>query len=545
MKYIKNRRLLISLLLVIAMLVPTQAFGATGLDGDKKVVNYAALGDSLTAGVMFDSTPEKPSVGLSFADYIAEDLQNVELLGSFEKPFAVPGATTIDLLTALSKPEMQFKLQSTDMITISIGANDFLQVLKTNPDRLKDPVEVGKIMNQIAQNYGASMQIIRKVNPTAQVYLMGYYNGFYKYPEDQQQPIIQLTNMVNDIIKGIALATNSHYVPTYDKIAENPSKYLPNPANVHPSLAGYMAIADEFWKKMSKNLPVNTTRIAGENRYETAIKISQAGWKESAQAVILARGDDFPDALSGAPLAYDSDSPILLTHSDALDPNVKEEIARLNPQVVYILGGNVAVSPEVEQEIIDMDIKTHRFDGADRYETSAKIGAFLPSSDTAVVANGTKFPDALAVASYAAENAYPIILTKQNEIPKASAKLLKNYPKSLAIGGTAVISEDLFNKLPGATRYGGADRYETAAIIARDLNPSYKAFVSTGLEFADALTGSVLAAKTDNSFLLVHPEKMQNAVLKAKEELGIYHFTILGGPKAVSPTIEKELQGVK
>ncbi|WP_053216155.1 cell wall-binding repeat-containing protein [Guptibacillus hwajinpoensis] len=539
MKVSINSRLLLSLLLVIAMLVPTQAFATIGSEEEKNV-HYAALGDSITAGVDFNN-----KIGLSFADYIAQDLQRVELLGSFEKPYAVPGATTMDLLTALSQPEMQFKLQSTNMITISIGANDFLQVLKTEPERLKDPLEVAEIMKQLTENYATSMHIIRKVNPTAQVYLMGYYNGFYAYPEEQQQPLIQLTNTVNEIIKQIALATNSYYVPTFDKIAEDYPTYLPNPSNVHPSPAGYMAIADEFWKQIRTNLPVSTTRIAGENRYETAIKISQAGWKESAQSVILARGDDFPDALSGAPLAYDADSPILLTHSHKLDPNVKEEIFRLNPQVVYILGGDVAISPEVEQEIIDMDIKTHRFGGADRYETSALIGAYLPSSDTAVVANGTKFPDALAVASYAAENAYPIILTKQNEMPKASAKLLKNYPKSLAIGGTAVISEDLFNTLPDATRYGGADRYETASIIARELNPSYKAFVSTGLEFADALTGSVLAAKTESSFLLVHPEKMQDAVLQAKEDLGIYHFTILGGPKAVSPSIETELQGVK
>lgn len=521
------------------MLVPTQAFAATDVVGEKNVVHYAALGDSLTAGV--DSNNK---IGLSFADYIAQDLQRVELYGSFDN-FGVPGDTTIDLLNDLSKPEMQFKLQSTDMITISIGANDFLQVLKSDPSRLQNEEEVKKIMNQLTENYVASMQIIRKVNPTAEVYLMGYYNGFYAYPPEKQQPLIQLTKTVNEIIKEIALLSNSHYVPTFETIAKDYPTYLPNPTNVHPSPAGYMAIADELWKQIRTNLPVNTTRLAGENRYETAIKISQAGWKQSAQAVILARGDDFPDALSGAPLAYDANSPILLTHSDALDPNVKEEIARLNPEVVYILGGNTAISPAVENEILAMDIKTHRFDGADRYETSAKIGAFLPSSDTAVIANGTKFPDALAVASYAAENAYPIILTKQNEIPKASAKLLNNYPKSLAIGGTAVISEDLFNKLPGATRYGGADRYETASIIARELNPSYKAFVSTGLEFADALTGSVLAAKTDSSFLLVHPEKMQDAVVQAKEDLGIYHFTILGGPKAVSLSVEEELQGVK
>ena len=117
---------LLLLLLVITMLVPTQTLAIADVDEEKNAVHYAALGDSLTAGIDFNN-----NLGLSFSDYIAQDLQRVDLLGSYEKPYAVPGATSEDLLKKLMEPDMQVKIASKDMLTITIGANDFLGVLRT------------------------------------------------------------------------------------------------------------------------------------------------------------------------------------------------------------------------------------------------------------------------------------------------------------------------------------------------------------------------------------------------------------------------------
>ncbi|WP_347548442.1 cell wall-binding repeat-containing protein [Pseudalkalibacillus hwajinpoensis] len=526
------------LVCLFVLLVPSMA-SATVTNDEKAVVNFTALGDSLAAGVLSDN-----KLGKSFNDYIAEDLNEIELLGTYQKPFTVPGATSMDLLNELQNPQTQAKLQSQNVITISIGANDFLQYLSSDPTKLQNEEFVKILMAELGANYGASLGIIRAINPTAEIYLLGYYNGFHALPAEQQQSLIMLTNAANDVIEAVAGATGSHYVPTFDAIAKDYPTYLPTPSNVHPSSEGYKVIADEFWKQIRLDFPINSTRISGENRYETAVIVSQAGW-EFAQGVIIARGDDFPDALAGAPLAYDLNSPILLTHSESLDDIVKDEIERLNPEFAILLGGEQALSPAVETAIEKMGVPTSRLAGDDRYETAAEIAYSMPTSDKAVIANGTKFADALAIASYAAENTYPILLAKQDEIPKSTSQVLSIYPESLAIGGTQVLSDNLVNQLPNAKRYGGADRFETASIIAMELNPSYKAFVSTGLEFADALTGSVLAAKTDSSFLLVHPEKMQDTVIEARDKLGIYHFTILGGPKAVSPSVEKQLVGVE
>jgi len=54
-----------------------------------------------------------------------------------------------------------------------------------------------------------------------------------------------------------------------------------------------------------------THRLQGEDRYKTAIAISTAGWTTS-ENVVLATGQNFPDALSATPLAKQLNAPILL-----------------------------------------------------------------------------------------------------------------------------------------------------------------------------------------------------------------------------------------
>ncbi|MFP3472589.1 cell wall-binding repeat-containing protein, partial [Micrococcus sp. SIMBA_144] len=74
------------------------------------------------------------------------------------------------------------------------------------------------------------------------------------------------------------------------------------------------------------------------------------------------------------------------------------------------------------------------------------------SSDQVAVVNGKGFADALSVAAYAARNHMPILLTETNKIPDATKKALDKYDRSLAVGGSGVISEDIFDELPDSER---------------------------------------------------------------------------------------------
>ncbi|MBC7294204.1 MAG: cell wall-binding repeat-containing protein, partial [Thermoleophilia bacterium] len=73
----------------------------------------------------------------------------------------------------------------------------------------------------------------------------------------------------------------------------------------------------------------------GSDRYATAILVSQAAFAPGVEAVVLAKGDDFADALSAGPLAAAYGGPVLLTPSTSVIPAVLDEIARLNPTRIF------------------------------------------------------------------------------------------------------------------------------------------------------------------------------------------------------------------
>lgn len=74
--------------------------------------------------------------------------------------------------------------------------------------------------------------------------------------------------------------------------------------------------------------PTFVKRLAGLDRYETAVQVSKQGW-DTAETVIIVRGDDFADALAAAPLAYKYNAPILLTQTDSLNTDTKKKLSVL------------------------------------------------------------------------------------------------------------------------------------------------------------------------------------------------------------------------
>ncbi|MCA1060875.1 cell wall-binding repeat-containing protein [Rossellomorea aquimaris] len=282
----------------------------------------------------------------------------------------------------------------------------------------------------------------------------------------------------------------------------------------------------------------NVERIRGENRYDTAGMISFWGWNQS-DAVVVASGETFPDALAGGPLAYKLNAPILLTYKDRLPEETKDRISQLQASHVYILGGASAISGRVEKELKDSGMKITRIGGEDRFQTAAKIADYLPS-DQAIVANGRNFPDALAVAPYAAKNGIPIVLTESDTLPEATEMVTRDKKKLILVGGESAISSNVASKLPSVSRYGGADRYETAQKIINGLPMAKeRAYVSTGANFADALTGSVLAAKENAPILLVQKDKIPSSIHNLVDSYET--FSILGGANAVSTNVQERL----
>ena len=286
------------------------------------------------------------------------------------------------------------------------------------------------------------------------------------------------------------------------------------------------------------------SRISGEIRYDTAMEISKQGF-ESADTVILARGSGFADALAGVPLAHRLDAPILLTPSHKLWDGVLAEVERLGAKNIIILGGKGAVSEEVAAELTAQDLQVSRIAGETRFETAALIAAEIAPNgiDQAVVVNGMDFPDALSVASYAANAGMPILLTKSDNLPEATVGTLRDLhvKKTLVVGGKSVVNADVLAALPNAERVSGQDRYETNIELANYFDISgTDVYVATGQHYADALTGAVLAAKNNRALVLVH-QAVPNAARNFIEKNGVKRVTIFGGEAAVSSDVEVAL----
>ncbi|GGK28953.1 hypothetical protein GCM10010965_22240 [Caldalkalibacillus thermarum] len=288
--------------------------------------------------------------------------------------------------------------------------------------------------------------------------------------------------------------------------------------------------------------PANVERIKGDNRYGTAAAIS-SNWKQ-ADTVIIARGDDYADALAGVPLAHKLNAPILLTGSNNLPPETRQELERLKPAQVILLGKTKAISEDVKSAIekINPGSEVTRIGGDNRYDTARLIAAHVAPEgvSAAVIVNGQDFPDAISVAPFAGRNGYPILLVTRDQIPLETQEALEQLQpgNTYVIGGPAAIDEGL---LPEAKRLYGSNRFETNLDVLKHFKATGQPlYVATGLDYADALTGAVLAAKQNRGILLVSRTVPPKTEAYFKQH-GLPPFTVFGGQSAVSDQVAYQL----
>lgn len=114
-------------------------------------------------------------------------------------------------------------------------------------------------------------------------------------------------------------------------------------------LGGRGVISDFLTAKVEDRTDVTPSRIAGSDRFDTSARVA-AGFA-SADTVYVATGLAFPDALAAGPIAGAEPAPILLTRPDALPASVAEQLERLSPARIVIVGGASAVSIGLEQSL--------------------------------------------------------------------------------------------------------------------------------------------------------------------------------------------------
>ncbi len=166
--------------------------------------------------------------------------------------------------------------------------------------------------------------------------------------------------------------------------------------------------------------------------------------------MFLVNSNSLPDALASTPLASKLDAPILLTNKNSIPYNVTEEIKRLNPAEVILIGSEGAISSSVKESLEDMEVLVSRIGGADREETSLLLTKQLDDtgdlgvSKVAVVNGYNGLADATSISSPAASDNTAIIYTGKDSI-RSEAKnfITQNSTETYIVGGEYSISKNL------------------------------------------------------------------------------------------------------
>lgn len=301
----------------------------------------------------------------------------------------------------------------------------------------------------------------------------------------------------------------------------------------------------------SESIPIS--RLAGTDRYETAVKISQAGWADhSSQYAVLSAGMDnnLVDSLTAAPLAKMKNAPILLTQGDKLNDGTKAELQRLGVTTVYVTSGIGVITQPVLDELKAMQITVISLGGADRFATALNIAHVVGMQGKLVVASAYSNADALSIASIAASQGMPILLSNPDKLPDNVAAYLDSVQSSVqqtyVIGGTGVINTTVENLLPHPVRLGGADRFDTNMIVLGTLGLTLQGdtvYVANGEDnhLVDALTGSILAAKNSTAIVLTSNPMQEKTKQLLEGMFPLNEVVALGGDSLVSQT---DLEGV-
>ena len=289
------------------------------------------------------------------------------------------------------------------------------------------------------------------------------------------------------------------------------------------------------------------TRIAGSNRYETSMNIADKviSWyygDKPSDVIILASGNNFPDALSGSFLAIKNYAPILLINRNnaaAIRSYVRNHLA--DNGKIYVLGGQRAVADEWVGSLASR-YNVVRLAGNNRYETNIKIleeaGFAWGGNGAMLVCTGKGYADSLS----ASPIALPMLLVGDELTDRQIAYLKERQGSEFhIIGGEGAVSEKVEKQLE---KYGsiigrikGENRFDTSRKIAEYyFSEPYFAFLATGSNYPDGLCGGPMASIVTAPILLVQNENFlaNNLISEFIYDHNVFDGYVLGGENAVS-----------
>ncbi|WP_460967036.1 cell wall-binding repeat-containing protein [Pedococcus soli] len=194
----------------------------------------------------------------------------------------------------------------------------------------------------------------------------------------------------------------------------------------------------------AKKYAVQVVRISGTDRYSTAAALSAAFNPQGNATAYVVSGENYPDGLVAAPPAAKDYAPVLLTARAKLPRSTRDELVRLKPSHIVIVGGTGAVSTAVQAQLaalVGPSGSVERLSGSDRYATAVTVSrSRWPDGASAALASGANFPDALSLGP-STQGYEPLLLTGPTRLPDPTRRELQRLrPSGVTIaGGTSVV----------------------------------------------------------------------------------------------------------
>jgi subtilisin family serine protease/putative cell wall-binding protein len=305
-------------------------------------------------------------------------------------------------------------------------------------------------------------------------------------------------------------------------------------------------------------------RIAGSGRVLTSIALSQRAFASSS-VVVVARADDFADALTAAPLAARLGAPLLLTGAGTgpVEAELGSEVVRLGATQVHVIGGIGGPDTAFERSLAMYGITTFtRTGGVDRFET-ARLVAGQVGGSAVYVANGlTGWPDAIAASALAAVQGRPILLVTDEGVPEATRAALRDLGAEAAtiVGGSGTVPDSLAAAIadPGddgtaevaVSRIAGDDRYDTSRRLAdvavrAGADPS-RAWLANGRSWPDALAAGPAVAARGGVLLLIRGDDLEQspgaAAWLSDHATTLDEVVLVGGGASIEPQAEHQVR---
>lgn len=245
--------------------------------------------------------------------------------------------------------------------------------------------------------------------------------------------------------KGIAINAPTLFVEKdsiMDEVLQeikrlNPSKII--------IAGGEESISDDVAKQLQQ-LGIKQQRVAGADRFETAVKLGEEIRRNSSNKtdVILVNGYNSIDALTAGSLAAKLNIPILLTGSDQLNKTTEKALKNWNIQNVIIVGGHTQVSETIASQLKNDGVNTSRLAGRTRVETALEVAKAVNSDpDKVIFANKDAFADALLAPYLSNAEKAPIVLIDKDEASVSVKQYLRDneIKNGIILGGEKSIEE--------------------------------------------------------------------------------------------------------